>query len=215
MQKTYVKFFALSLLCVSLLSVLGGCKKNKTTKQVTSSLSKKDKKSKKHTSSSVDPLNLDADDLQTFALTDKTLHAGAGKSAHQDGNNPMFSWEDLGAEQSKNQFKTVYFDFDKDHVKPSEEAAIAQNADKAKNLIKQGNTIVVEGHACHSAGSAAYNMALSERRARHIAQKFAQQGIDAAQIKIAPRGQEMPVQKGGNAKQQWVNRRVETYAIKN
>ena len=80
-------------------------------------------------------------------------------------------------------------------------------------MIKQGKTIVIEGHACHSAGSAIYNLALSEKRARHVAQKFAEAGIDSCNIKIAPRGQEMPIVKEGNRKQQAPNRRVEIFAI--
>ena len=80
-------------------------------------------------------------------------------------------------------------------------------------MIKLGKVIVVEGHACDSAGSAIYNMALSERRAKFIALQFTQAGIEKMNIKIAARGQEMPVHNGGNRHEQAVNRRVEVYAI--
>ena len=80
-------------------------------------------------------------------------------------------------------------------------------------MINTGKIIVTEGHACDSAGSAVYNMTLSQHRAEFIAKKFTDAGIDKANIKIAARGQEMPVHKGGNKHQQAVNRRVEVYAI--
>ena len=58
-------------------------------------------------------------------------------------------------------------------------------------------------------------MTLSEHRAKFIATKFMDAGINKANIKIAARGQEMPVHKGGNKHQQAVNRRVEVFAIDN
>jgi outer membrane protein OmpA-like peptidoglycan-associated protein len=58
-------------------------------------------------------------------------------------------------------------------------------------------------------------MTLSEQRAKFIATKFIDAGIEKANIKIAARGQEMPVHKGGNKDQQAVNRRVEVFAIDN
>ena len=80
-------------------------------------------------------------------------------------------------------------------------------------MIKKGKNIVVEGHACHSAGSAIYNLALSEKRARYAAKKMTNSGTDSKYIKIAPRGHEMPIIKDGNREAQTVNRRVEIFAI--
>ena len=56
-------------------------------------------------------------------------------------------------------------------------------------------------------------MTLSEQRAKFIATQFIDAGIDKANIKIAARGQEMPIVKGGNREHQAVNRRVEVFAI--
>lgn len=213
MQTQSKKLLAISLI---LLSVLGGCKKKqKQTDNKKHSLFSKSTDKSKHfkAGQAVDPLELDSDSMKTFALDDNISKHKSTASSTTDQSNPMFSWENIDAEKSKNQFKTLHFEFDKDDLKPSEEPGLRHNVDEAKKMIKQGKTIVIEGHACHSAGSAAYNMAISERRARHVAQKFAEHNIDAANIKIAPRGQEMPVRKGGNRQEQAVNRRVETYAI--
>lgn len=203
-----IKFFTTSLIFFSLF--LGGCKKNKDTKKEKTSLFSKKSKVKKD--QSADAFDLNSDSMKSFAIDDKiSKHKTSDKSS--DANSPMFSWEDQVAEDTKKLFQTIYFDFDKDFLKSSEEFKLHQNTAQAKKMIKQGKTIVIEGHACHSAGSRAYNMAISERRARNVAQKFAEAGIDSSHIKIAPRGQEMPVRKGGNKQEQAVNRRVETYAI--
>jgi len=213
MQMQSKKLLALSIM---LLSILGGCKKNtkESDNKKQSLFSKTHQKSKRNnaTNSALDPLDLDADSMKTFALDDniskhQTNTPTSGESSS------MFSWENVDAEKSRHQFKTLYFDFDKDQLKPNEQPSLKHDIDEAKKMIKQGKTIVIEGHACHSAGSSAYNLAISERRARFVAQKFAEHDIDASHIKIAPRGQEMPVRKGGNKQEQWVNRRVEIYAI--
>lgn len=214
MQTQSKKLLAVSLM---LLAVLGGCKKKqKSTDTKKHSLFSKatDKSKRFKAGQAVDPLELDSDSMKTFALDDSiSKHKASAQTSTSEQSSPLFSWENIDAEKSKNQFKTLHFDFDKDNLKSNEEPALRHNIDEAKKMIKQGKTIVIEGHACHSAGSTAYNMAISERRARHVAQKFAEHNIDAANIKIAPRGQEMPVVKGGNRQQQAPNRRVETYAI--
>ncbi|MCX5923425.1 MAG: OmpA family protein [Candidatus Dependentiae bacterium] len=211
MQISSKKFILFSLL---LATFLGGCKKNKKQSDQDNG-SFFSKSSKKATpASSAEPFELDNDSMKTFALDDKiSKHRPATKSSQKSSDNPLFSWENVGAEESKHQFKTLYFDFNVDTLKPSQNAALSQDIAQAKKMIKQGKTLVIEGHACHSEGSAIYNLALSERRARFVAQKFAEEGIDSSHIKIAPRGQEMPVRKGGNRKQQAVNRRVEIFAL--
>lgn len=204
------------LLSVVLLTVFGGCKKSQKSDSSDKShfsKSSKVKRNKKSVDQSADAFDLDSDAMKSFALDDQLSKHSGSKSASSSGENPIFSWENLNAEESKHQFKTVYFDFDKDVITPAQHPALNYDIAEAKKMIKQGKIIVIEGHACHSAGSAIYNLALSERRARYVAQKFAEEGIDASHIKIAPRGQEMPVRKGGSKAEQWVNRRVEIYAI--
>ncbi len=201
-----IHFLAASLM---LLSFFGGCKKNKETRTEKVNKSKKHKSTKNQNAEAFD---LDSDSMKSFAIDDKiSKHKAA--SSDTDGKSPLFSWEDANAEESRKQFQTLYFDFDKDYIKPTEEVKLEQDINEAKKMIKHGKTIVIEGHACHSAGSRAYNMALSEQRARFVASRFAEAGINASDIKIAPRGQEMPVVKNGNRNEQAPNRRVEIYAI--
>ena len=164
------------------------------------------------------------ENLQAFALDNDSLHnfAHDKKNTQEEeiatpSNKPnaMFQWENAAVDQSKQDFKTIYFEFDKHKITKEQESNLQADIDHAKKMINAGKVIVIEGHACDSAGSAVYNMTLSEKRAKFIAQKFTDAGIDKANIKIAARGQEMPVHKGGNKHEQAVNRRVEVYAIDN
>lgn len=210
MKNHSTKFFMLS---VVLLSFLGGCKKSQKADDKKQSHFSKTSHKNAATSSKLDPLELDKDSLKTFALDDSISKHQAATTAAASSASSIFAWDNIDSEKSRNLFKTLYFDFNVDTLKPKEDASLKYDIAEAKKMIKKDKTIVIEGHACHSEGSAAYNMAISERRARYVAQKFSENGIDAANIKIAPRGQEMPVRKNGSRKDQWVNRRVEIYAI--
>ena len=152
--------------------------------------------------------------MNLFAFDDSK---GGDKNDLSD-NTPLFKWDDLDAENSKDQFQNLYFDFDKHTVKDSEKPKLKQDIELAKKeqcVIQDGSnkTIIIEGHSCHSAGSAAYNLALSEKRARTVAKELINEGIDKQNLKIAPRGQEMPLIEHGSRAEQWQNRRVELFAI--
>lgn len=213
-MKKYIHIF----LC--LLVITTGCAKKKNKPSLNNQPATKKSHIKESKKSSFDE-NLDA-----FALDDDTLHNFA-----QDKNTPaqkedsstkksskpnsIFQWEDVAVDQSKQDFKTIYFEFDKYKINKEQQAALQANIDHAKKMIGTGKVIVIEGHACDSAGSAIYNMTLSEQRAKFIATQCMDAGIDKVHIKIAARGQEMPIAKGGNKHQQSVNRRVEIFAIDN
>jgi len=206
------------LLC--LLVITTGCakKKNNTTPKQQSKPLKSHAKSNKK--------SFFDENLEAFALDDDSFHNFAHDQNHtpqkqnsstKSSNKPnsIFQWEDLAADQSKQDFKTIYFEFDKYKINKEQESVLKSDIEYAKKMIGLGKVIVIEGHACDSAGSAVYNMTLSEHRAKFIATKFMDAGIEKTNIKIAARGQEMPIMKGGNRQQQSINRRVEVFAIDN
>ena len=210
-MKKYIHIF----LC--LLIITTGCAKKKNNKTTAPQISTK----KSHVKKS----NFD-ENLEAFALDDDALHNFAHeantsadtlstdtttKSSSKP--NSIFEWEDVAVDQSKNEFKKIYFAFDKYQIDKSQHASLQADIEHAKKMINLNKTIVIEGHACDCAGSAIYNMTLSEQRAKFIATQFIDAGIDKANIKIAARGQEMPIVKGGNREHQAVNRRVEVFAI--
>ena len=208
-MKKYIHIFLCSLVIIT-----AGCGKKKNNQPTNNQAKNKKTHTKNNKKSSFD------ENLEAFALDEDSLHNFAHdknnastETNKSDKPNAMFQWENAAVDQSKNDFKTIYFEFDKYKITNEQEAALLADIEHAKKMINAGKIIVTEGHACDSAGSAVYNMTLSQHRAEFIAKKFTDAGIDKANIKIAARGQEMPVHKGGNKHQQAVNRRVEVYAI--
>ena len=143
----------------------------------------------------------------------------------------MFTDEDLYAQGSQDSeayrtaqvdTKNVYFDFGKQGITPEQEAVIEENIAIMQDVVSQAEergeqaTVIVEAHSCSSAGTAAYNMVLSERRAKQVADRFEAAGIEA---KVVGRGAEipamdeygMPVEGDRNA--QAVNRRAEIHVL--
>lgn len=207
MQLTYSHSFW--ILCLLLLPLTGCLKKSKQdlNHRKKHSISRS-KKIEAPEESSVEAFSLDGD-LEDFALSHNSEHA----NQPGENNNSLFRWEDPTVEDSKEQFKTLYFAFDSNKLNKDDEPDMHHNIKYAKRMIKKGKTVVIEGHSCHSAGSATYNLALSEKRAQHVAQQCKDAGCKTKYIKVVGRGQEMPLRKGGSRKEQWPNRRVEMFAI--
>ncbi len=123
-----------------------------------------------------------------------------------------------------NSFKVVYFDFDRHVVRDDQESTVSYDVDMVKKEIAQAEkagkkaVVLVEGHACHSAGSAVYNLAKSEKRAKTVCDRLIAAGIPQENIKIVGRGKEIPaIIDGkvvtGDREQQWPNRRDEIRVI--
>lgn len=85
----------------------------------------------------------------------------------------------------------VFFDFDKDVLKPEGEAALTQFANKLK---AQGGTyqIVIEGHT-DSIGTDAYNFNLSQRRANRVKSFLSGLGIPNSSMNAIGKGEGEPV----------------------
>lgn len=214
MYKTNLYHITIALF--ALIPLLSGCKKDKPKIHKQSFFSKiKDKNSHKASTpaEAVKAFDISEDSIKSFALDDKLPQHTSALPQRNSNQNKLLEWENLSAEESKNEFKRLTFEFNSYALQSDQQKELRHNIKHAKKMIKNGKTIVIEGHACHSAGSAIYNLALSEKRARHVAKSFAKSGIDAKHIKIAPRGHEMPIIKSGNREEQAINRRVEIFGI--
>jgi len=220
------------LLLVMLLSVAGCGKKKKCAEKPNvnnkeSAVAMPLNHDKKELSSVFD------DDIAEFALVDETTDAEY-KPASVANHEANLTDEDMGDEfawidevdEVEQELKTVYFDFDRYAIKKDQETTVAHDIEVLKQTIAQAEkdgkkvTVVVEGHACHSAGSASYNLALSEKRAKVLKDRLVQAGIPNANIKIVGRGQECPAltQDGkpvtGSREAQWLNRRDELNVLR-
>lgn len=101
------------------------------------------------------------------------------------------TWDDA-ADASKPAFKTVFFDFNKDGIRASERAKVEEDATLVRDVVTSGKKVVVAGH-CDKYGSAAYNMALSENRAKTIKDEMVKRGLPGDAIQVVGFGQEVPL----------------------
>jgi outer membrane protein OmpA-like peptidoglycan-associated protein len=86
-------------------------------------------------------------------------------------------------------FEDVYFDFDRSTLRPDalrllDDAVAKLNADTTKNLI-------IEGHTCNI-GTAEYNLALGERRAKSVQDYLTSRGVPASRLETRSYGEEQP-----------------------
>lgn len=104
-------------------------------------------------------------------------------------------------------FETVYFDFDKSDLRQDARTALSRNAEimlKSKSSAK----VKIEGH-CDERGSAEYNLALGERRAKSALQYLTTLGVQPERLSIISYGKEKPAAQGSNEEAWAKNRRAE------
>jgi peptidoglycan-associated lipoprotein len=90
--------------------------------------------------------------------------------------------------------ETVYFDFDQAAIRADAREVLAANADCVRQA--PANRVVnVEGHTDQE-GTEEYNIALSERRARTVADYLARLGIDPARFQVVAKGEGEPAGAG-------------------
>lgn len=159
-------------------------------------------------------------DVQSFFdsdINEFSLAEDGTKLASNDSKD--FAW---ASEENENGISPVYFDFDRFAIRPDQEATVSKDVKVVKNDLKSAKeaapVVVVEGHACNSAGSAVYNLALSENRANVLAKRLVKEGVPAENIKIVGRGSECPAMRDGkpvtgSREEQWPNRRDEIRVV--
>ncbi len=100
----------------------------------------------------------------------------------------------------------ILFDVNKDVVKPEAKTSLAKAAEV---LVKYPDTyITVEGHT-DSTGSAEYNQELSERRALHVRDVLARDGVPVARLDVKGYGASDPIADNATAEGRQANRRVQ------
>jgi len=101
---------------------------------------------------------------------------------------------------------TIHFDFDKSAIKPAFKKTIA---DFAAILVKNPDAkVVIDGYTDYI-GSAKYNLALSDRRAKSFKKVLVKKyGIDASRIRIKGFGKTDPIAPNKTSKGRYENRRA-------
>lgn len=101
---------------------------------------------------------------------------------------------------------TVYFNFDSSEILPKDRPIVLAHA---KYLVSHPNVDVVLQGNTDERGTAEYNIALGERRAKAVSQLMQLQGVSRSQIKVVSFGKEHPVALGHNEAAWRLNRRVD------
>jgi peptidoglycan-associated lipoprotein len=86
--------------------------------------------------------------------------------------------------------KDIHFDFDKYDIRPGDARILDANAAWLKT--NQRNLVLIEGH-CDERGTAEYNLALGERRAKSTMNYLVAQGVAANRITTISYGKERPL----------------------
>lgn len=125
---------------------------------------------------------------------------GPGMQQFNDG---RISDQELDVIQAN--LKPVYFDYDKYGLTPEVQEIIKYNAD----ILSRAPyfKVVCEGH-CDERGTAEYNLALGDRRARAVMDYMAMLGVQADRMSIVSYGSELPVDPSHNEAAWAKNRRV-------
>lgn len=103
------------------------------------------------------------------------------------------------------ELNVIYFDYDQYTLSSEAQAACQYNAE---TLRRAGHLkVVAEGH-CDERGTAEYNLALGERRARSVQEFLIGLGVSPDRITTVSYGSELPVDPGHNESAWAKNRRV-------
>lgn len=102
-------------------------------------------------------------------------------------------------------FEDVYFDFDRSTLRP--DALRLLDDAVAKLQANPGKNIVIEGHTCNI-GTAEYNLALGERRARSVVDYLTSRGVGANRLETRSYGEEQPKFDNSREETRRLNRRA-------
>lgn len=109
-------------------------------------------------------------------------------------------------------FETVYFDFDKSDLRQDARDVLSKNAEIILKSLAGAKT-QVEGH-CDERGSAEYNLALGERRAKSVQKYLTTLGVKPESLSVISYGKEKSAVIGSDEAAWAKNRRAEFVVVK-
>lgn len=192
--------FILNLFVAASALFCAGCLKKKTVAEHDSKAEKVDNKSKNvaSISTTIPVLNYGEelfDDQQgTIAFVDDVAdqldanieQARADLMAADDIDSAPMKWDD-----QQQAFRTLHFDFDKAAIRADQRDLLAADVEAARAAIENGKNVIIQGH-CDQIGSPAYNLALSEKRAKVVKNELVAHGLPAHKVEIIGFGSEVP-----------------------
>lgn len=113
------------------------------------------------------------------------------------------------AAELKASLEKIYFDFDSANLSPEARKSLQKNMEILK---KNSSTVVrIEGN-CDERGSAEYNLALGEKRAKSAMQYLMTLGIPSERLSVVSYGKERPAVQG-NDESAWSKNRRDEFVI--
>jgi peptidoglycan-associated lipoprotein len=110
----------------------------------------------------------------------------------------------------RGQFQPIYFDFDSQTIRTSENGKIQQVA----SFLQQNKGQIIIAGFTDERGTAEYNRGLGERRAQSVREALIASGGDAQAIQTVSFGAEMPADPGSDESAWAKNRRAEIGVVK-
>lgn len=110
------------------------------------------------------------------------------------------------------QFEIVYFDFDSSNLRQDSKDVLTKNAEAIIKSLPNAK-IEVSGH-CDDRGSAEYNIALGEHRAKSVQKYLTTLGVKSENLSTISYGKEKPAVTGDDEAAWSKNRRAEFSIIK-
>jgi outer membrane protein OmpA-like peptidoglycan-associated protein len=102
-------------------------------------------------------------------------------------------------------FEDVYFDFDRSTLRPDALRLLDDAVTKLQ--ANPDRNIVIEGHTCNI-GTAEYNLALGERRAKSVMDYLTSRGVPASRLETRSFGEEQPKYDNAREETRRLNRRA-------
>jgi peptidoglycan-associated lipoprotein len=136
-----------------------------------------------------------------------TFNPGGAQGTQLDPSEIPAGMLDANEDRASLAQQTIYFDFDRSAVKPSEQPKLEQVGTYMKNT--PGVQLKIEGH-CDERGTEEYNRSLGERRAISAREFLIQKhNIESGRITTASYGEDKPVSLENTEEAYALNRRAE------
>ncbi|MGH8093357.1 MAG: OmpA family protein [Chthoniobacterales bacterium] len=110
----------------------------------------------------------------------------------------------------RQQFQPIYFDFDSQTIRASENGKIQQIG----SFLQQSNSQIIIAGFTDERGTPEYNRGLGERRAESVREALIALGANAQNIQTVSFGAEMPADPASNEEAWAKNRRAEIGVVK-
>ncbi|MDD2898358.1 MAG: peptidoglycan-associated lipoprotein Pal [Desulfuromonadaceae bacterium] len=140
----------------------------------------------------------------------KEEHRNTGIESKTPTSSPSVVRQTVQAEAVQPSLENVYFNFDSSALSTTARDTLTRSAEVLMKSLKD-NSIRIEGN-CDERGSAEYNLALGERRAKVAEKYLTTLGVPSGRISVVSYGKEKPAVQGSD-EAAWAKNRRDEFVI--